>query len=222
MSEENNAEVSQEQPAVPSLDDVVNQFASDLPNPETTAPVQPQATESPVIPNSFDPLDPESAKQFAEANAQTVGALQSQVQELNSMLTAQQQAKEQAKVTADINRAVDTIAEQAGIDNKDYIEFKLNKLAETNDGFRKIWENRDLKPQALEETLKAAAHQMKGELDFKADPQLTENHRAAQETTTASATTAQSEFNNPIEEALASAKTPAERQQIWRRFSQGG
>lgn len=222
MSEENNPDPSPAPAEVPSLDDVVNQFSADLPSPAPTATAEPKTVESPVIPTSFDPLDPDSAKQFAEANAQGIGALQSRIEQLDQLYTAQQQEREQAKFRADLNRAVDTVAEQAGIDNKDYVEWKLNRLAEENPGFLNIWENRDLKPQALEETLKAAAHQMKGELEFKADPQLAENHRAAQETTNATATTAQTEFNNALEERLASAKSPAERDRIWNQIKAGG
>lgn len=223
MSEEISAEASPEQPAAaPSLDELTSQFAADLPDPVTPAAEQTKPAESPVIPSTFDPLDEASVKQFAETNAKTVGELQSQVQELSGLLTAQQQQEAQAKVTADINRAVDVVAEESGLENKDYVNFRLNQIAESNPNFQKIWENRHTKPEALEQVLKAAGRELKGELDFKADPQIAENHRAAQESANTTATTAATEFNNSLEERLASAKTPAERDAIWNQLKNSG
>lgn len=201
MSEENNAEVSQEQPAVPSLDDVASQFAADLPDPEQTTPAE-----------SFQNAEP------ATSNDDVV----SQVQALSAQLEAIQQEKAQEQFKADLNSAVDLLAKESGLEDKRYVEFRLNQMAAENPNFEKIWQNRHLRPDALEATLKAAANEMKGELSFKQDPQLAENHRAAQESTNTSATTAAPEFNNDWEEKLANASSQTEKEAIWHQLSRGG
>lgn len=222
MSEENNVETSSEQTTVPSLDETINQFAADLPDPVQNTPAETKPVESPAIPTGFDPLDESSVNQFSQQNAQAMQGVASQVQELSAKLDAYQQEKAQAEVSADINRAVDLVAEESGLDNRDYVEFRLSKLADANPNWQKLWDNRHTKPEALDAALKAAAHEMKGELDFKADPQLAENHRAAQESTNTSQDTTESKYSNALGERLGEAKSPAERDRIWRQIMNGG
>ena len=223
MSEDQNVEASVEQPTVPSLDDVVAEFAPSIPESAqpAAAPVEPKTTEIPQVPTSFDPLDEASAKQFAEATAQSNQALLAELQDLRSTITQKEEAKIQEQVNADINSAVDTVSESAGLDNKNYVQFRLEQRAQENEGFRRIWDNRHQNPAALDKALEAISHEMKNELDFKADPQLAENHRAAsqsQQVTTAEAP----KFNNAWEEKLASADSRAEKDRIWAQLKRGG
>ena len=182
---------------------------------------QPQVAETPV-PTTFDPLDEASVKSYAEANAKNSSEMQSTLSSLNAKLDAIAQKEHSEKMTADINSAVDSVAKQTGIDKRDYIEFKLEKLAAENEGFKNIWDNRNQNPKALEKALEAYSHEMKNDLEFTADPQLAENHRAANQSQQSSATDSSPTYNNAAEEALAGANTEAERQVIWQKIKSGG
>lgn len=220
MTDETQASESQ-----PEVTETIESIASQFNVP--TAPVQPQAAEPAAPsyqapPSYVDPLDENQWKSYQDASRQQQTALQSQVQELTSKLTQYEQSQMEQKVTADIKSAVDKASELSGLDNKDYVEFKLEKRAQDDANFKKIWENREANPQALEKALGIIANEIKGELDFKQDPQLAENHRAATQSQQSSGNPQESEHSNPIEEALANANSPEERDMIWRRFSRGG
>ena len=202
MSEENSVDPSPEQATAPSLEEQISQFAADLPDPASQGQVEPQTTQP--------------------ATTETSADVASQLQQLSAELNQFRQERAQAEVTADINRAVDLVAQESGIENKDYVQFKLNKLAESDENFGKIWDNRHAKPEVLESALKAAAQSMKNDLDFKADPQLVENHRAAQESTKTSQSTVESEYSNELGERLGQAQNPAEFDRIWRSIMNGG
>ncbi len=220
MTEETNAPESQE-PQVATLDDVINEFNVPSPTPTPTAPVEPKAAE-PVVPMTFDPLDEASVRQYATQQAQSQTALQSQLQELSTKLTQYEQQSAKAKVEADIRSAVDTVS--SDIENADpvMVELYLEKMAREKPGFQAIWDNRANNPGAYNKALKAVSNDLKGRYDFKADPQLAENHRAANQSQQQSETTTVPTYSNPAEEALANASNEAERMAAWKKIKSGG
>lgn len=220
MSDENNATPSAEPAAVPSLNDVISDF--NPPTPPQMPAAQPQAAEPAVPQFNLDPENPEAIKSFASQTASTTAELQGQVQQLNSQLSEIQQERVNAQVTADINSAVDKVSEASGIDNKKYVEFRLSQYAMENQNFNSLWENRSQFPDKYNQALDAIAHEIKNEMEFKNDPQIAENYRAAQESTANTASVATKEYNNHIEEELANAKTLQERDMIRRKYMMGG
>lgn len=223
MSED--TQVSQEQPVVndapKTLDDVISEFN-----------VTPQVEEQPNAPNNvaeftppqpqhIDPYDENSLNKWALDTAQHQSALQQQVQELNAKLTQQEQARAQAIVDADIKSAVSKITESVdGIDPL-MAELYLNKRAEEKPEFKAIWDNRHKNPAAFEAALGAISTELDGKFQ-RIDPQLAENHRAAQQSTQSNNAPAASDFNNSYEERLAGAKNEQERALIWSQIKNGG
>lgn len=201
---------------VATLDDVISEYNYE-------APVQqPQAkVPEPTAQNYVDPLNEPQWRDYQNRQAQEQSALKSQLQDVTAKLTQYEQDTVKSKVEAEINRAVKTVSEKSGIDNKDYVDFRLNKLAEEKPGFKKIWENREGNPNAFNKALDAFANELSGELDFKADPQLAENHRAATQSQQ-SAGTATSEFGSPQEENLAKAVESGNFEQEWAKQKAGG
>jgi hypothetical protein len=221
MTEETNAPESQE-PQVATLDDVINEFnvPNPAPTPTPTAPVEPR-TAVPAMPEGFDPLDEASVKNYAALQNQNLTALQSHVQELNTKLTQSEQHNAKVKVEADIRSAVETVSSE--IDNADpvMVEIYLEKMAREKPGFQAIWDNRATNPGAFNKALKAVSNDLKGRYDFKADPQLAENHRAANQSQQQSETTTTPTYANADEESLAGAKTDAEWNREWQKIKQG-
>lgn len=217
MSEETPA--SDAQPVVQSLDDVIAAYSPAAPQaPEPAA--EPQIV-APVAPTTFDPLDENSVNQFVQQTAQSNTALHSELQSLNQKLDSIEQDKIRDQVEAEIKTAASEISEKAGID-KDYAEFQLEKKARENPGFQSIWDNRKQNPTAYKAALDAISNELVGKTDFKIDPQIAENHRAAQQSQQTGGSAPATEYNNPLEERLASAKTPEERQVIWSQIKAQG
>lgn len=225
MTEETEAPESPE-PQVASLEDVIaeaNQsFSQPAPTPAAPTEPGPSQTVEPVVPMTFDPLDDASVRNYAQATAQGQSALQSQVQELNAKLTQYEQSTATAKVEADIRSAVTKVTSE--VDGLDPVmaEVYLEKRAREEPGFQSIWNNRDKNPGAYNKALGAIANELKGRFDFKADPQLAENHRAANQSQQQSETTQAPQYNNTSEERLANAKSPAEWASEWAKVKSGG
>lgn len=220
MTEETIAPESPE-PQVATLDDVINEFNVPSLTPTPTAPVEPKAT-VPAMPEGFDPLDEASVKNYAALQNQNQTALQSQLQELSTKLTQYEQQSAKAKVEADIRSAVETVSSK--MDNADplMVELYLEKMAREKSGFQAIWDNRATNPGAFNKALEAVSNDLKGRFDFKADPQLAENHRAANQSQQQSETTTVPTYANAAEERLANATNEAERQAAWKAIKAGG
>lgn len=224
MDEE--TQVSQEQPVVESapqtLDDVISTFnvqtqAPAEPNPST---VQEYTPAQPATPN-IDPYDESSLNKWASDTANNQATLQQQVQELSSQISQRDKAEAQAKLDADIESAAKSLTKS--LDGIDPIaaEILLEKEARTDPKFLQIWEARDKNPKALEAALSIISNKHEGKFQ-RVDPQIAENHRAAQQSQQSNQTATATEYNNSYEERLAGAKNESERQVIWAQIKNGG
>lgn len=209
MSEEEQAPQSDtpEVAAVPTLDAVFEEF-------NVQAPVK-EAEVKPAEPiSNIDPYDEGQLNQFAQETRKTQIELQNELQSLK-------EATKREATEKDIQTAVDSLVGQVeGID-KDYAEYALEKEVRSNPKLETIWQERHQHPERLEKALGAIAGQLNSKSSFKVDPQLAENHRAAQQSIQSNQTPAASNFNNSYEEKLANAKNENERAMIWSQIKNG-
>jgi hypothetical protein len=204
----------------PTLDSVISEFAVDKPATPAAEPSQPVET---TKLNSFDPLDESSVSQFTDSTNQVVNTLQGQIQSLSDKLTQREQVDVEAKFKADLKGAVDTVSQSIEGADPLMVELYLEKVAIEKPGFQQIWHNRDNNPKALEKALSAVANELNGKMDFKADPQIAENHRAATQSNQSSNSTSAPQYNNSLEERLANAsETPGGFESEWHRIKSGG
>ena len=200
--------------SAPTLDDVISEF-----NVQAPVAATPQNNVQEFKPaqatQHIDPYDENQLNQWANQTANNQSQLQQQVQDLNSKISSYEQSQAQAKVDADIKTAVSKVTGKVeGLDPL-MAEIYLEKRATENAGFKAIWDNRDANPKALDAALNALSNELDGKFTFKADPQIAENHRAAQQSQQSNATPKASEHGSPLEEQLANAKSEGERQVIW-------
>ena len=141
---------------------------------------------------------------------------------LSQLTQTQQQlhvAELRRREEADIKSAVSQVREKVGSDmDEDFIEIALGQKARKDPKFHSIYMNRDKNPAAWRAALGAVGNEMKSKYQFRADPQLTENVRAAKQSTQSSLTSRDADNTNPIEKRLTSAKTQADFDSEWRRL----
>jgi len=216
MSDE--TQVSDTQPVVEqSLDQVIDSFDVQVaPTPETNNVQE----FTPAQPTHIDPYDEGSLNQWASDSAKNQQALQQEIQSLRADADARTQADAQKIIDADIKSAVKVITK--GIEGLDPLsaEILLEKTARENEGFNKIWQNRDANPKAYEAALRAVVNDNEGKFQ-RVDTQLAENHRAAQQSTQSNNTPAQSS-ETPMEAALAKAAGDGNLDYVWAKMRDGG
>lgn len=149
---------------------------------------QPQPTPQPYQPQIPDPVvNPDAWAQFhAQQNQQfnsTLKTIADSVQEMR-----RQQAQE--RLNADVDQAVTRVNQKLNMD-KDHTEVLLEVEYRKNPVFRRIWDNRHAKPEALNEALDVLASKTASKFQVRSDPQLIENQRAAKTSQKAMASTRQ-------------------------------
>lgn len=218
---ENETVPSETPEQVPTLDDVIGEFSvSTQPSYQPQAAPEPKQSPQTVqqYPATFDPLDPESVTRYAQANAQGYTALTSQIQDLSSKLTQYEQSQAQAKIEADIQSAVQKVNKDLNADPM-MVELALEKFAREKPGFKAIWDNRNSNPKAYDKALSAISKELQGKFAVRPDPQLIENTRAAK--SSQQSLSSKQTYDNPIEEKLAKADSPAEFDRIWSQMRGG-
>lgn len=221
MSETQQSETPDVVESATTLDDVISEFnvETQAPAKPNTPPVQEYNPAQPATPN-IDPYDESSLNKWASDTAQNQATLQQQVQELSAKLSEKDQADAQAKLEADITSAAKKLTETLdGIDPL-AAEILLEKEARNDPKFLQIWEARDKNPKALEAALNVISTKHEGKFQ-RVDPQIAENHRAAQQSQQSNNAPAASEYNNSYEERLANAKNEQERAVIWAQIKNG-
>lgn len=217
--------VSTEQPtsAEPTLEQVYTEFKVD----DVAQSFQPQPQyqprqETPTLHESIpDPvLDSQGFKTWQASQSK-------EIRETLSSLKAHQQALAVAEMRrqeeSDIKSAVQTVKEVMGGDlDDDFVEIALGQKARKDSKFNAIWTNRYRNPQALKAALRAVGSEFKGKYQFRHDPQLTENARAAKQSTQSSMTTKEDTSQNSVERRLSEAKSTAEFEREWARIVSGG
>lgn len=220
--------VSQEQPTStePTLEQVYTEFKVD----DVAQSFQPQAQPSQQPRQEPQPSLSEHIPDPV-MDAQGFKAWQStqnkDIRQALSSLHAHQQALAVAEIRrqeeADIKTAVSTVKEKVGGDiDDDFIEIALGQKARKDAKFNAIWMNRHKNPQAFRAALNAVGNEFKGKFQYRQDPQLTENARAAKQSTQSSLTTKEDPTGNPLEQRLAAAKSPQEFERIWQQSISGG
>jgi hypothetical protein len=191
-----------------NVEETANQFQPQSPQPsQPAAPQQPMATEIP------DPiLDPQGFKSWSATQAKTTQEALSKLQQTQQQIYI---AEMQRREEADIKSAVAKVKEKVGDIDDDFVEIALGQKARKDPKFMAIYQNRHKNPSAWNAALGAVASEFKGKYQYRTDPQLTENLRAAKQSQ-GSLTTKDTGSANPIEERLGSAKTQAEFDRMWR------
>lgn len=206
------AQPSESQEVAPTLDEVISSFnvqPSEQPN-TVSEPTPTQIQQTAKI----DPYDENSLNSFANQTAQTQAELLQQIQALKASEDKRNQETAQAKVNADIQSAVKSITGQVEGISDEQAEFILEKKVRENKGFEAIWQNRDSNPEAYKAALDAIARESDGKF-ARVDPQIAENHRAAQQSQQSNNTQQTPTYGNSLEKRLAEATSEAERRQAW-------
>lgn len=228
MSEQNEQSVSSEQQtsggqtAEPTLDDVYKQFnVEETANTFQQQPVQqqvtqqPQQSSAPALTGSEIPdpiLDQNGFRSWlATQNTdlrKTLGELRTTQQQI---VLAEMRRREES----DIQSAVRTVKSKFGEIDDDAVEIALGVKARKDPRFMSIYQNRYRKPEAWNAALNAVANELKGRYTFRQDSQLTENVRAAKQSTQSSLTTKDQANQNPLEDRLSKAQSQREFDQVW-------
>jgi hypothetical protein len=217
MAEEQT--VSTEQPTsteTSALDQVYKDFnvedaaQSFRAQPQTQQPQNFQQPK-PTIPDPV--LDADGFKNWqAQNTTQTHQALHTIASEISGFKAEMHKQKEEA----DIKAAVSKFKEIAGDVDDDMVEVALGAKARKDSRFLAVYNNRGKNPAAWNAAVSAYANDFKAKNQFKTDPQLTENTRAAKQSTQTSQTTKESsQSSNPIDSALSKASNPAEFARTW-------
>lgn len=161
----------------------------------TAQPQQPQSQPAPSYPAAppFTPPDPvTSPEQWNQYQANILMQnqnLQGNLRELTQTVQAIRQEATQAKLDAEVNKAVAKVNDKLKIDPL-YAEIALEKRYRDDPIFKRIWDNRNINPKALEEALDVVSNELQGVFAVRQDPQLTENLRAAKQSQRTMSTTA--------------------------------
>lgn len=146
-------------------------------------------------------------------------------QALAGMTQFQQQLHTQElrrREEADIKSAVSIVKEKIGDIDEDFVEIALGQKARKDPQFMSVYQNRAKNPQAWRAALGAVASEFKGKYQFRQDSQLTENVRAAKQSTQSSLTAKESANTNPIEKRLSETKNDADFGREWERIKNNG
>ena len=130
-----------------------------------------------VIPDPV--LDPQGYTRW-QANQQTL--VQQALSQVQGQITQFQRAELVRREEADIQAAVSKFKSVVGdaIDN-DMAEVALGQRARKDPKFAAVYNNRGQNPAAWNAAVNALANEWKGKTQFKQDPQLAENVRAAKQ-----------------------------------------
>ncbi len=188
----------------PSLEDLSKEFSVEEQTRSFTAQPQPSYQPqyqpyAPPVPQVPDPvLNPDAYAQYVWQQNPLVSQMGKTVQDMTAKLQAFEQSQAQAKLEADINRAVSTVNQKLNVDPM-LAEAALEAEYRRNPTFKHIWDNRDRNPDAFNKALEVVANKLSPLFAVRTDPQLLENQRAATSSQRTMATAPQS---NPAMEAL--------------------
>lgn len=226
QSSSNEQTTSQEAPATQeTLDQVYSKYnvesgASEFQpqrqqQPQQFAPQQP-AQPAAVIP---DPVLDRDGFQRWQAN-QTQQITQ-EISRTNAQIAAYGRAESQRREEADIQSAVTQFKSVVGdVMDADMAEVALGQRARKDPKFAAVYNNRSQNPQAWKAAVNALGHEWKGKTQFKTDPQLAENVRAAKQSI-------QGSPNKPADgpkgdEARFDGKNGRDFTAEWSRYTSGG
>lgn len=180
---------------------------------------QPAQQQQPQVPAIPDPvLDPQGYKQWhGQQNSLVHNALSQIVGELKSFKDERTKSREEADIKGAVAQFRKVVGDEV---DEEMAEVALGARARKDPKFMTVYNNRNANPQAWSAAVSAYANEFKGKLQFKIDPQLTENVRAAKQSVQGSQT------NKPAgpsgDDARFAGKTGAAFTQEWSRYVGGG
>lgn len=184
-----------EAPPTPTLDDIAKKYnvveqaqaftQQTSPATQQTQPqFQPQFQppyQAPAVPDPV--LDPQGFARFQEAMIrQNSESFTNSVKSLEAKLAQFEQERKQTKIDADVNKAVERVNEAIKADPM-YVEAALEARYRRDPVFKRIWDNREMNPKALEEALQVVTNDLRNVFQVRQDNQLAENIRAARAST---------------------------------------
>lgn len=193
------------------VDDVVQQFQAPVSQPVQQQPVQ-QA--QPSVPDPV--LDPNGFKSYIARMEATPNLSRVALQEVTNLKQMLARSQEEA----DIKTAVSKVKEKLGDVDDDFIEIALGQKARKDQKFAALYANRHRNPQAWNAALNAVGNELKGKFSFRADSQLTENVRAAKQSTQSSLTKGDDGSGSPDEKRF-SGKSGRDFDREWANYING-
>ena len=201
----------------PSLDDVISTYK---PQPVAAAPAAPAAAPQAVSAPNVDPLDETSMNNYVQSVSNGQSALSNQLQDVQDKLTHMEQQNSKLQIETDINDAVSRITDGLDVDPK-LARIHLEYTAQEKPGFKAIWDNRAQDPKTYDDALKALSREIGTTYNTSTDPDLVANQVAVSQSAKSRSTTNTQDIENPMEDALAKAKSPGELNAVWQRLIGG-
>ena len=144
-----------------------------------------------------DPITDQAGWERYQAHRSTV--IDGTLRELANSVSEIKKQAEQDKLNVEVNKAVAKVTDKLKIDPI-YTEILLEKKYRDDKIFKRIWDNRNMNPKALEEALDVIASEGSRVFQVRSDPQLVENQRAAKASQKAMSSTQQkSGDNSPLD-----------------------
>lgn len=159
-------------------------------------------------------LDSEGFKKWQGTQSQNY---QQALTSIQGELTAVRVERLRAKEEADIKSAVQKFRSVTGEDiDEDMAEVALGQKARKDPKFLSVYQNRVKNPQAWNAAVSAYANEFKGKTQFKIDPNIAENQRAAKQSIGSQVKSGKDEATG--DDALFSGKTGGEFAKAWRNY----
>jgi hypothetical protein len=183
---------------------------------------QQQQTQTPSFDAVPDPvIDPKGFASWQRQQAEAFNKTASEVKQLaHSMASEQLRTREESDIRSAATEFVKA-ASTEGID-EELAEVQLGVLARKDNRFMSLWQNRGKNPQAWNAAVKAAGKTFASKFQFKTDPQLAENVRAAKQSTQSSPTTKDKSSANPLEDRLNEASKSGSFDREWQKIVNQG
>jgi hypothetical protein len=197
------------------VDNVANEFQPQRQVQQQTQQTQQQNQSTSVsVPDPI--LDPKGFATWQSQQAEASRTAASRAEQVaHALIVERQREREERDITSAANAFVEAAATD-GID-KDTAEVQLGVLARKDPRFQSLWQNRDKNPQAWNAAVKAAGKQFASKFQFKTDPQIAENVRAAKQSTN-SPTTKEQPQGNPLDQRLNEATKAGKFDLEWNRI----
>ena len=216
-----SADTTQQTTEAPqSLDQVYKQFnveaeAQSFQPQVQTQQQQAQPKTEVAVPDPV--LDAEGFKKWSGNQSQF---LQEALTSLKGELTAIRVERLKAREEADIKSAVQRFRSVTGEDiDEDMAEVALGQKARKDPKFLTVYQNRHKNPAAWSAAVAAYANEFKGKTQFKIDPNIAENQRAAKQSIGSQARQSKEELTG--DEARFQGKTGREFERAWRNYVDG-
>lgn len=198
-----------------SVEEQAQQFTSTVPS---QPQYQPQTFQAPQYQAQYAPdpvTDPEGYRAFMSSQLNTVTQLNQTLQSVNDRMSNWEKTQQEQKIERDINTAVTKVNAKLNVDPF-VTEALLQGTYRSDANFRRIWDNRDRNPGALEKALDVLSQKYVSQFSVKQDPKIAQNLQAAKVSQQTMATTQKPGMNDGVPQ------DPMEFQRYWDRLISGG